>query len=59
MKTTIRLFALAVAVAGLASAAIVPATHVQPKHASMVAISPAVAAAFPDPNPCGPDGCAR
>lgn len=52
MKTTLRMFALLVAVAGLGAAAFVPAsTHAQQGHASMLATSPVVAA-YPAPNPC-------
>jgi hypothetical protein len=52
MKTTLRMFALLVAVAGLGAAAFVPAsTHAQPRHTSILATSP-VAAAVPGPLPC-------
>jgi len=57
MKTVIRMFALLVAVAGLAFAAFAPAaSHAQPKHTSIIAGSP-VTAAMPGPAPCGFDGC--
>lgn len=52
MKTVIRMFALFVAIAGLASAAFAPAaTHAQPKHVSIIASSP-VTADYPI-DPCG------
>ena len=55
MKTTLRMFALFVAVAGLGAAAFVPAaTHAQPRHASILATSPV--AAVPGPLPCQFDG---
>lgn len=60
MKTALRMFALLVAVAGLGAAAFVPAaTHAQPRHTSMLATSP-VMAALPAPNPgggCYPGSC--
>ena len=50
MKTTLRMFALLVAVAGLGAAAFVPAaSHAQPGHASILATSPVIAAL---PIPC-------
>jgi hypothetical protein len=55
MKSALRVFALLVAVSGLGAAALVPSTtHAQPKHASILATSPA---AYPGPPTCGIDGC--
>jgi len=57
MKSAIRLFALIVALAGLASAAFSPATtHAQPRHVSIIANGP-VTAGYPAPPTCGIDGC--
>jgi hypothetical protein len=57
MKTIIRMFALLVAVAGLAFAAFAPAaSHAQPKHTSIIVGSPSTAD-VPGPAPCGFDGC--
>lgn len=54
MKTTLRMFALLVAVAGLGAAAFVPAsTHAQPGHTSVLVSSPIIAAV---PIPC-PQTC--
>ncbi len=53
MQTTLRMFALLVAVAGLGAAALIPATsQAQPRHASILVSSPV--AAMPGP-PC--PGC--
>jgi len=58
MKSAIRLFALLVAVVGLAFAAFAPAaTQAQPRHASMVVGNPATLA-VPTPDPCDMGGCA-
>ncbi len=55
MQTTLRMFALLVAVAGLGAAAFVPAaTQAQPRHTSILATSPL--AAMPAP-PCPVLGC--
>jgi len=55
MQTTIRMFALFVALAGLAAAALVPAvTHAQPKHASILT---GPSAAVPAPLPCQATSC--
>lgn len=54
MKTTLRMFALLVAVAGLGAAAFVPAsTHAQPGHTSILVGSPLAAM----PQPCTGDSC--
>ncbi len=56
MKSAIRLFALIVALAGLASAAFSPAaTHAQPRHISILANGP-ITADMPAPPPCMPGG---
>lgn len=55
MQTTLRMFALLVAVAGLGTAAMIPAaSHAQPNHLSILTSSP-IAAAFPQP--CSPYDC--
>jgi hypothetical protein len=57
MKSAIRFFALFVAVAGLASAALAPAaTNAQPRHVSILASGP-VTADVPGPETCSFDGC--
>jgi len=56
MKSAIRLFALLVALAGLASAAFAPAaTHAQPRHASILVSGP-ITADVPEPDPCSIGG---
>ena len=56
MKSAIRLFALIVALAGLASAAFSPAaTHAQPRHISILAGGP-ITADMPAPPPCVGNG---
>ena len=56
MKSVIRLFALLVAVAGLASASLTPAAaRNQQKHVSMIASGP-ITADMPGPEPCALDG---
>ena len=55
MKSAIRLFALLIALPGLASAAFAPAaTHAQPRHASIPASGP-ITAGYPQP--CSPYEC--
>jgi len=52
MTSVIRLFALLVALTGLASAAFAPAaTHAQPRHASILVSGPTTAD-LPMPDPC-------
>lgn len=57
MKSAIRLFALLVALAGLASAAFSPAaTHAQPRHVSILASGP-FTTEMPAPLPCSATAC--
>jgi hypothetical protein len=58
MKTTLRMFALLVAVAGLGAAAFVPASsQTQPRHASILVTNPA--SALPFPLPCQANGTCK
>ena len=52
MKTAIRFFALFVAIAGLASASLAPATQARVSHTSVAATDPGPLITLPGPLPC-------